>query len=434
MRIAHFDPVTGASGDMILAALLDAGLPLDELRAGLASLPVPAFRLDTEEVTSGSLRARRLILEIPDQATHRHLPQVLAILRGGKLPAGVVANAERVFVRLAEAEARSHGIPLEKVHFHEVGALDAILDIAGACLGLHLLGVEEVRFSALRVGTGEVNTAHGKIPVPVPAVVELTRGLPIVRTDIAGEILTPTGAAILTTLGRPAEAGEAMVAEAVGVGAGTKELPGRPNVLRVTLGQTAAVGGAGEGGAMGAAGAGAAAGVGDGEAAAIGVAASVFAGAPWNADEIEILETNLDDMSPEALPTVLERAMAAGAVDAFVTPILMKKGRPGQLLTVLAPPEKAVDVARVLFRETTTFGIRRRRSPRWTLARESCEIVSPWGPVRVKLGRLGDGTVRVAPEYESLREIADRTGTPLLEVYGRVEQLIRNTEWMGSAE
>lgn len=423
MRIAHFDPVTGASGDMILAALLDAGLSIDELRAGLASLPVPEFRLETEEVTSGSLRARRLILKIPDQATHRHLPQVLEILRGGKLPATVVANAERVFVRLAEAEARSHGIAMEKVHFHEVGALDAILDIAGACLALHLLGVEEVRFSALRVGSGEANTAHGKIPVPVPAVVELTKGLPIVRTDIVGEILTPTGAAILTTLGRPAEAGEAMVAEAVGVGAGTKVLPGRPNVLRVTLGRTAVVGGAG-----------AAAAVGEGEAAAIGAAASVSAGVPWGCDEVEVLETNLDDMSPEALPTVLERAMAAGAVDAFVTPILMKKGRPGQLLTVLAPPEKAVEVARVLFRETTTFGIRRRRSPRWTLARESREIASPWGPVRVKLGRLGDGTVRVAPEYESLREIADRTGTPLLEVYGRVEQLIRETEWLESTE
>lgn len=399
MRIAHFDATTGASGDMILAALLDAGLPIDDLRADLSGLPVPSFRLDAEEIRTHGLRARRVILEVPDEARHRHLPQVLEILRDGHLPARALANAERIFTRLAKAEARCHGIDKTEVHFHEVGALDAILDIAGACVAFERLGVEEITFSPLSVGRGEADSAHGRIPVPVPAVLELTRGVPIVRTDIAGEILTPTGAAILTTLGRPAS-GEAIVAETVGVGAGAREIPERPNVLRVTLGTVATAG--------------------------------APAGAAWETDEVFVMETNLDDMSPEVLPTVIERVLAAGAVDAFLTPVLMKKGRPGHLLTVLANEAASPAVTEVLFRETTTFGIRRYRAGRWKLTRESREVASPWGPIRVKVGRLGEGAVRVAPEYESCREIAERTGTPLLEVFRQAEEQIRHIEWMAT--
>ncbi|GJM44232.1 MAG: UPF0272 protein [Gemmatimonadota bacterium] len=395
--IAHFDPVTGAAGDMILAALLDAGADVDEVRAALRTLPVPEFRLETTEVRTGGLRARRLELEIPDESTHRHLPQVLEILRGGELPPPVVAQAERIFQRLAQAEARCHGIPEEEVHFHEVGALDAILDIAGACIALHLLGVNQVTFSALRVGTGEVASAHGKIPVPVPAVLELIQGVPIVRTDIPYEILTPTGAAILTTLGVPVSAAP-FVGRRVGVGAGRRELPGRPNLLRVTIGEAA------------------------------------DASVPWETDRVEVLETNLDDMTPEAIPAVLEAVMDAGALDVFVTPVLMKKGRPAQWLTVLANPEAAPAIAAVLFRETTTFGIRRHSADRWVLPRESRDLASPWGPVRVKVGKLGDGALRVAPEYESCREIARRTGIPLLDVLREVEQLIRSAEWVVSSE
>jgi hypothetical protein len=391
MNCAHFDVVGGAAGDMILAALLDAGAPLDGIREGLATLPVPEFQLQAEEVRSGGMRACRVTIRIPDEKTHRHLPQVLEVLRGGSLPAPVVQAAERVFGRLAEAEARSHGIPLEKVHFHEVGALDAILDIAGVCLALHLMDVTEVTYSPLGVGTGEVDTAHGRIPVPVPAVLELTRGVPIVRTEVRGEILTPTGAALLTTLGRPVTA-TPFVADSVGVGAGHRELPGRPNVLRVSVGASATR-------------------------------------PRWELDEVVVLETNLDDMSPEALPRVLESSLTAGARDAFLTPVLMKKGRPGHLLTVLVDPEKAETVAAMLFRETSTFGLRHRTTSRWVLARDTREVDSPWGSLSVKVGDLGDGTLRVAPEFESCREIADRTGTPLLEVYREVESYIRSLEW-----
>jgi uncharacterized protein (TIGR00299 family) protein len=291
-----------------------------------------------------------------------------------------------------------HGIDLEEVHFHEVGAVDAIVDVTGTLVALELLGVRRVTFSTLRVGTGEVDTAHGRMPVPVPAVVELTRGLPLVRTDIPCEILTPTGAALLVTLGRPMN-DRPFVTESVGVSCGTRELPGRPNILRVSIG--------------------------DWEEAARSATADI----PWEQDEVVVLETNLDDLTPEMLPSVLEEAMAAGALDAFLTPVLMKKGRPGYLVTALAEAGAAERVAAALFRETTTFGIRRRYCPRWKLAREFREVESPWGPVRVKVGDLGGGKLRVAPEYESCKMIADRTGTPLVEVYRALEVNIRSAEF-----
>ncbi len=389
-RLAHFDAFSGAAGDMIIAALVDAGASLDELRRGLASLPIPALAVEAEEVRVRGFRALRLHVHAPDQKVHRHLAEVKRILGAGKLPAGVVRNAERVFDRLAEAEARCHGIAVDKVHFHEVGALDAIVDVAGACLGLHMLEVEHVTFSPLHTGGGSVPSAHGRLSIPAPAVLELTRGVPVVRDDVDAELLTPTGAALLTTLGAPGS-GEPLIAETIGAGAGHRDLPDRANVLRVTLGRT--------------------------------VASSAAAKA-WEADEVVVLETNIDDMTPEALPLVLERALAAGALDAFLAPVLMKKGRPGYLLTVLTDPARASALADLVFRETSTFGIRRSVCPRWKLVRESRTIETRWGPVRIKVGDLGEGHLRVAPEYESCREIADRTGVPLLDVVREVERLL----------
>jgi uncharacterized protein (TIGR00299 family) protein len=388
-RIAHFDAPSGAAGDMIVAALVDAGAPLDEIRRGIGTLPLPGIRLDAEEVRVHGFRALRLSVEVPDQSRHRHLPEVKRILGAGGLPPQVLRNAERVFERLAEAEARVHGIPVEKVHFHEVGALDAIVDVAGACLALHLLGVDRITFSPLHVGGGEVDTAHGRLPVPAPAVAELTRGVPIVRDDVEAELLTPTGAALLTTLGGPAGT-EPFVADSFGVGAGHRDLADRANVLRVSVGR-----------------------------------AEPGLPVPWESDEVVVLETNVDDMSPELLPAVLDRALASGALDAFLIPVLMKKGRPGHLLTVLVEAERAAALAEVVFRETSSFGIRRSTRPRWKLARRGGEIESPWGPVRVKVGELGGGRTRVVPEYESCREISDRVGVPLQDVYREVEWRIR---------
>jgi uncharacterized protein (TIGR00299 family) protein len=393
-RTAHFDVSSGAAGDMIVAALVDAGVPVGELRAALATLPLPTFQLDVEEVRSGGFRALRLRLDLPHEHAHRNLAEVKGILRGGKLPAEAIRDAERVFDRLADAEAKVHGVPVDRVHFHEVGALDAIVDVAGACTALRWLGVTGVTYTPLTVGGGSVQSAHGKLSVPPPAVVELTRGVPVIRENVDAELLTPTGAALLTTLGRPAPA-EPFVTEATGVGAGRRDLKDRANVLRVSVGRYVAP------------------------------AETVRAAGTWETDEVVVLETNVDDMSPELLPHVLERALASGALDAFLTPVLMKKGRPGHLLTVLAEPEHASALAALLFRETTTLGIRRTRCPRWKLAREMQEVASPWGPVRVKVADLGDGKTRVTPEYESCRAIAERTGVPLREVYEAVERVLR---------
>jgi uncharacterized protein (TIGR00299 family) protein len=395
--VAHFDPVTGASGDMILGALVDAGAPLEEIRETLRTLPLPEFRLEAAEIRHRGFRATRLTVEVPEEKDHRHLPDVQKVLAAGRLPEPVVAAALRVFQRLAEAEARSHGIDVENVHFHEVGAADAILDIAGSALALHRLEIDEVTFSPLRLGTGEVQSAHGTIPVPVPAVLELTRGVPTVRTDIPAEILTPTGAAILTTLGRPTPK-DPLVIDRVGVSCGSRELSGRPNLLRVSIGVRDRSDGPND-------------------------------QTPWETDEVVVLETNLDDMSPEILPAVVEDVLTAGALDAFLTPVLMKKGRPGHLLTVLVDEGAAAEIAALLFRETTTFGLRRSTRPRWKLPRENRELETPWGPLRVKVGDLGDGESRVTPEYESCRAIADRTGRPLLEIYRAVEEYIRSNEW-----
>jgi uncharacterized protein (TIGR00299 family) protein len=394
MKVAHFDPITGASGDMILGALVDAGAPIERIRDEIEKLGLPHVRIEAVEVRHRGMRAIRMTIEVPDEKNHRHLPEIESILERAPLSNVVRERARRVFARLAEAESRAHGIPLERVHFHEVGALDAIVDVVGASVALELLAIEAVTFSPLRVGTGEVDTAHGRMPVPVPAVLELTKGVPIVRTDIPFEILTPTGAAILTTWGEVAMPG-AFVTDAVGVSCGSRELPDRPNLLRVSIGNRAAT-----------------------------------RAHSWETDEVVVLETNLDDMNPEVLPAVLEDALAAGALDAFLTPVLMKKGRPGHVLTVLCTEDASAAIADLLFRETTTFGIRRATHARWKLARETRELATPWGPVRVKVGDLGGGGTRVVPEFESCRAIADRTGRPLLEVYGDVERHIRSTEWV----
>ncbi|MDP6461231.1 MAG: nickel pincer cofactor biosynthesis protein LarC [Gemmatimonadota bacterium] len=397
-RVAHFDASTGAAGDMILAALLDAGAPLDKIRAALATLPVDGVELAVAEDRRGGIRGLRVSVATPPDPPRRHLDDIIRILRAGDLPGEAEEAAAEVFRRLATAEGCVHGISATQVHFHEVGAVDAIVDIAGVALALHFLGVREVTHSPLGVGTGTTECEHGTLAVPVPAVAELTRGIPILRTGIRGEILTPTGAAILTTLGRPAEPG-VFLPDAVGTGCGTREIEGHPNVLRVTLGTRGAVD------------------------------SLPSPDATLEEDTVVLLSTNLDDMSPEALPSVLENLLAHGALDAYLTPVLMKKGRPGHLLTVACPPEKAEDLARRIFRETSTFGIRRSVLPRWKLVRESRELSSPWGPIRIKLGSLPGGELRVTPEYESCRAISDQTGMPLLEVFREVENLIQETEW-----
>jgi uncharacterized protein (TIGR00299 family) protein len=381
--VAHFDPLSGASGDMILGALIDAGAPAKEIESQLRSLPIPPFEFMNEETRRQGFRARRIEFKVPEQKKHRHLAEIERILEAGELTDAVRSDAIKIFRRLADAEARVHGIQPAQVHFHEVGALDSILDIVGCVVALHSLGVDKMTYSDLHDGIGSVMTAHGELPVPVPAVLELTRGLPIVRVNVRAELLTPTGAAFLTTLGHH-QTTAVLRTDRVGVAAGSRDFPERANLLRVTIGREKAA------------------------------PSSVW----WQEDQVEVLETNLDDMSPEVLAEVSRRAFDLGALDVFIVPCMMKKGRPGHLLISL------------LLRETTTFGIRRRPSSRAILRRAASEVETQWGPVKVKIGDLGTSALRVVPELDSCREISVRCQVSLQEVFEEVQEQIRHFEYV----
>ena len=395
LLVAHFDPLSGASGDMILGALIDAGAPVEVIERQLRTLPIPRFELVNEEVRRQGFRARRIEFKVPEQKKHRHLAEIERILEGGELPDAVHSDALKIFRRLADAEARVHGIQPGQVHFHEVGALDSILDIVGCVAALHSLSIDKMTYSDLHDGTGSVMTAHGELPIPVPAVLELARGIPIVRVNVHAELLTPTGAAFFTTLGHH-QTITTLRADRLGVSAGTREIPERPNLLRVTIGREKATG------------------------------SSTW----WEEDHIEVLETNLDDMSPEVLAEVSRRAFELGALDVFIVPCTMKKGRPGHLLTVLAPPDLGQEMISLLLRETTTFGVRRRVSPRAILRRATSEVVTKWGPVKIKIGDLGTAAPRIAPELDSCREISERCRVSLQEVFEEVRERIRHFEYV----
>lgn len=379
MRFAYFDCFSGASGDMIIGACLDAGLSLDALRAALAALNLPGYSVDAEKVRKQGLAATAFHVAIDEQADkpHRHLKHVRQIIEAGSLADPVKQRAIRIFGRLAEAEAAAHGTTVEKVHFHEVGAIDAIVDIVGACVALDALGIDEVRCSPIPTGHGTVTCEHGVMPVPAPGTAALLKGVPLAACDEPGELTTPTGAAILTSLATGYGPMPAMTIEAIGYGAGRREGKTRPNLLRVLIGQ-------GHSGA--------------------------------EADEVAVIEANVDDSTPEAVGYAVEKLLAAGALDTFCTPIYMKKNRPAVMITVLAEPVRQQELEAILFAETTTFGVRTQRMSRRKLDRSHVEVDTPYGRVRVKVGRQGGKVVTVSPEYEDCRAAAERTGTPLREV------------------
>jgi uncharacterized protein (TIGR00299 family) protein len=379
MKLAYFDCFSGISGDMTLGALVDAGASLDALRAELAKLPVAGWQMAAERVKKGAIAATFVRVEVAGgQRHHRHLGDILQIVEQAPLAPRVRERAAAIFRRLGEAEARIHGVPIEKVHFHEVGAVDAIVDIVGACVGLELLGVAEVYGSPVNVGGGTVGTAHGTLPVPAPASVELLRGAPTYSSGIEKELTTPTGAAILSTLARGIGAQPPMRVAAVGYGAGTWDLPGQANVLRVMIGTAAGAGAADE--------------------------------------TLTMLETNLDDITPELVGWVTEQALAAGALDVFTTPVQMKKNRPGVLLSVLCAADAADRLAALLFRETTTLGVRSYAVRRRALERALENVETPWGAVAVKVARLNGAVLNAAPEYEDCARLARERGVPLKQV------------------
>ena len=380
MRVAYFDCPSGAAGDMIMASLLDAGVSLARLQDELAKLALPGWRLVVREVMKGSFRATKVDVEI-DRAAHVHhrpLRDILDILERSALEASVRERAARIFTRLADAEARVHGTDRESVQFHDVGAVDAIVDVTGGVIALDLAGAQAVHVSALPIGGGLVGGPHGRIPVPAPGTAELLRGFPVVDTGVKSELVTPTGAAILTTLAVSAGRMPALTLEAVGYGAGTKDLPDIPNVLRCFLGQT------------------------------------VDRGA---ADETVLqVETTIDDMSPQLYETLIERIFDAGALDVFLQPVIMKRGRPGVVVTALCVPERVGDLSRALFEESTTIGVRWSEWRRARLQREMVEVTTAYGTIPFKVSRLGGRIVTITPEFADVARIAREKSLPVREV------------------
>ncbi len=378
-KIAYFECFSGASGNMILGALIDAGVAVETLRNELQKLNVSGFELVCTRVMRNGISATHVEVKTEETHAHRHLHHITKIIEQSSLAPIIKENAIRVFTRLAEAEASVHNTTPERIHFHEVGALDAIVDIVGAAIGLHLLGADAIYVSPFSLGTGFTTCAHGTIPVPAPATVELLKGKPVRQSDIEAELVTPTGAAILSTLGTHFGTPPLCQFDAVGYGAGTRELS-IPNVLRLNIGELATH-------------------------------------TPYDSDTVTVLETNIDDMNPQWFDYVFERVYAAGALEVFLTPALMKKNRPGNLLTVIMPAAVRDAVIEIVLRETTSIGVRWHETQRAKAQRDFRAVETSFGTISLKISRLGEQIVNVTPEYDDCRRAAEQSGVPLKQVY-----------------
>jgi uncharacterized protein (TIGR00299 family) protein len=431
MKIAYFDCFSGASGDMILGALVDAGLSLEHLKSELAKLDLPHYHLGAQKVVKRGLGGTQMIIDLEghhhgaehhheeghkpgdshhshghghshgphhdhhhhghhdhpghecgSQASHqehRNLPDIKKIIEASSLEAAVKEKSLQIFTRLAEAEARVHRTSIDQVHFHEVGAMDSIIDIVGAVIGFQALGLEQIYCSPIHVGCGTVTCAHGTLPVPAPATLELVKGKPIYATGVKGELLTPTGAAILTTLAAGFGGMPAMTVEAMGYGAGSLDTA-TPNLLRITIGEAA--------GGL----------------------------ARFQTERVAVIETNIDDMNPQLYDYLISKMLDLGALDVFLTPIQMKKNRPGTLLSVICAVEAVEKFADFLLQETTTIGLRWRVDDRLKADRSIREAETLYGPVRFKVSQLGEQTVNVTPEYDDCKRLALEKGVALREV------------------
>jgi uncharacterized protein (TIGR00299 family) protein len=372
MKICYLDAFSGISGDMTVGALIDAGAPSEALLDALRGLDAGA-RFEIEKTTRGGVAASKFRVVADGGQAHRHLGHILDLIARASISERAKKNATAIFRRLGEAEAQVHGVPIEKVHFHEVGAVDSIADIVGACVGFDLLEIDEIHASAINVGSGTVKTEHGMLPVPAPATAALLREKPIYARGPEMEMTTPTGAAIAATLAASFGPLPSMRITSIGYGAGDRDFKDHPNVLRVLIGESAR--------------------------------------AP-EAMLVSVIEANIDDSSPQVLGYALDRVMEAGALDASLSPLQMKKNRPGSLLRVIARPEDQERLAQIILAETSTLGLRIHHAERRVEERHIVEVETPFGKVRVKVSGRGS----FAPEYEDCRAIAVRTGTPLPQV------------------
>jgi uncharacterized protein (TIGR00299 family) protein len=379
LRTLYFDCAAGASGDMILGALVGVGVDPAQLIDQLKLLGVANYQVSFSKVDRSNLSATRATVEIGPEQSHRHLADLLKIINDSQLSAAVKDRANSVFSLLAEAESEVHNVPVERIHFHEVGALDAIIDIVGACIGFELLGIERFVCSPLHVGSGTVEIAHGRFPVPPPAVVSLLRGAPIYSTEVKGELVTPTGAAIIKAVTHEFGPLPAMIVSSIGYGAGAREYEDFPNALRVVIGETS-------------------------DRTAEGL------------ERLVMLETNIDDMSPQVFGYVMDKAFELGALDCYFTPVQMKKNRPGTLVSILCNSAVQRTLCEMLLVETTTLGVRSYEVDRVALARAIVKVETPFGAIDVKEARMNGRLLRAMPEYEQCRSAALEAGVTLREV------------------
>ena len=396
MKTLYLDCISGISGDMTLAALIDLGADLSYIEKHLRELPIDSFEMWTETVVKRGIAARKLRLRVEEPCEdrhhhHRRAADILAMIDRSGLPPRVKRRSRAIFRAIAEVEGKIHGTGPEEVHFHEVGAMDSILDIIGVCLALESLAIDEVYASPVPAGYGKVRMAHGLYPVPAPATAELLAGVPLSDWNAEGELTTPTGAAILKTLVKGFGPLRSMTIERIGYGAGERDFD-HPNVLRAMLVRKTPCQGCKD----------------------VSEAAD---SSGESREAIAVLEAQLDDITGEALGYAMDRLFASGALDVFYTPVYMKKNRPGTLLTVLASPETADRCERILLLETTTLGVRRATWTRRKLERRLVSVETPYGAVRLKQAFLGENLVRQTPEYEDVAEAARHAGVPFHQVY-----------------
>jgi uncharacterized protein (TIGR00299 family) protein len=385
MIIAYFECFSGISGDMTLGALVDLGLDPDFLENELAKLKLEGYKISFDRTEKHGIAGTKAHVELTHHTDHNHhghhhsrnLSDIRQLIEDSDLSGDVKAKSTTVFVKLGEAEARAHGTTIDKVHFHEVGAIDSIVDIVGSVIGISALGIERIYSSPLSLGKGFTKSAHGIIPVPAPATLELLKGIPVRRTEIQSELVTPTGAAIISTLADGPGPVPEMVIDRIGYGAGDRDLAEQPNLLRISLGT---------------------------------------AKYSYERDTIKVIETNIDDMSPQVYDLLIDKLLGIGALDVFLTPIVMKKSRPAVKLTALVDSLHLQEVCDCILTETTTMGVRIYEADRKKLSREIIEVETEYGKVRVKLGKIADQVIKVLPEYEDCKHLAREKNVPVMEI------------------
>lgn len=386
MKIAYFDCFSGISGDMILGALIDAGLDIQDIESELAKLKISGYNLKTQRVVKKGISGTKFIVEIIEQNIERKLKDIVEIVDQSDLSEDIKDLSKKIFKELATVEAKIHNKNIEEIHFHEIGGLDSIIDIIGSVIGIKKLGIEAIYSSKIHIGTGFVECQHGLIPVPAPATLELLKETSIFSTGIDAELTTPTGAAILKTLSSSFGGMPEMKVKKIGYGAGSRELE-IPNLLRVYVGETSE--------------------------------------REYEKDEVILIETNIDNMNPEFFGYISEMLLTQGVLDVFMTPIFMKKNRPATMLSVLTTSDKLDKILSTIFTETTTLGVRIHRLERRKLTREIIKVKTRFGEIKVKVGKVGEMIKNIAPEYEGCKKIAVKQKIPLRDVYEEAKDSAR---------